>query len=420
MENLSKGEFLSFLYSEKSRELENNNAPGWSIWAIWGIIISIALFVYDKIKNYEVDINITSLYFVLALSGLLIFINHLFYRRYRLYSHIRLRRLIDEAPVLLYIVRGLLSILGLCISIVLRFEWYCYMLWGIASLINVYIICYVCFYKDKIVRAGLKTNIFSKDKNDLFVNFIQSALYWIIYYLQSYHITNIDFRWDEFEFAISMLFIIVGCCLLINFSQRNKTAEGIDRIIDAITGEFIDQKEAYKQYIYLVYGKNVSQIVDNEMKQVLSVQEKYQSIKTDLLNIKTKIDNQGISIVDLKGILLFLDRQNLYSLDCVKTFKKINKKYRDILRLNLPIIVVKDLESALADLDRSIDLQSNIISQISQVREALDLYIKNHLYCSKMDGLCEVIKCKYRKDPISWKYKLKLQIMRMYYRLLRR
>lgn len=417
MESLSKGEFLSFLYSEKSRELENNNAPGWSLWAIWGIIISLCLFIYDKIKHCELDLNIIELYFVEALSWLLIFIHLLFfYKRPRIYSHTKLRRLKDEAPISLYVVRGILSIIGLCISILLKFEWYCYTLWGIACLINIYIIDYVYFYKDRIVKAGLKINVFSKNIYDLYVNLVLVLLYVTIAQIQFARIRGIDFRWNEFEIVISTLLIIISCCISIRLAQRNKIAEGIDYIIETFTGGFIDQKNAYKQYTYLVYGMNVLQILEREINQVLSIREKYGPTKEELLRIKARIESKDISIVDLKEIIEFLDKQVSYSIDLTKTFKELQKRNRDILNLDVPIIVLQDLTSELTVLNDSIVLLNDIQLQISQVRQQLNFYIRNNLYCRKIDNLCDRIDCVYRRDPISWKYKLKLKIYRKFHK----
>ena len=64
MNTLTKGEFLSFLYAEKSREIENNNAPGWSKWALWGIIASLSLFIYNLLVGNNVNASIGLNYFI--------------------------------------------------------------------------------------------------------------------------------------------------------------------------------------------------------------------------------------------------------------------------------------------------------------------------------------------------------------------
>lgn len=414
MESLSKGEFLSFLYSEKSRELENNSSPGWSLWAIWGIIFSIILFIYDKIKHYELDLNVIVLYFVVSLSWLLMIVHWPFYyKKSRLYSHAKLRKLREEAPISLYIIRSVLTLIGLCISISQQFEWYCIILWAVTCLINIYVIGYIYFHRNKIVNAGLKINVFSKSKYDLLVNGILILTYAILLGIQYYYVRDLGFKWNEFEMVMSILSIIMCCCILINLAQRNKIAEGIDYIIEAFTGGFINQNEAYKKYTHLVYGMDVSQIFDDKIKKISSINERYEPIKRDLLKIKTKIENEDISISDLKEITKFLSKQISYVISLTKTTQKLIKRNKDIIKLDIPYIVIKDLSSELKDLEKSAMLLDKTYNLISQVQKQLNIYINNNLYCRKTNGICEQRNCKYRNDPISWKYKLRLKIYRI-------
>ena len=59
MDKLPKIEFLSFLYAEKNRLIQNNVMPGWSIWALEGVIISILIYSYNLILINSLDyINI--------------------------------------------------------------------------------------------------------------------------------------------------------------------------------------------------------------------------------------------------------------------------------------------------------------------------------------------------------------------------
>ena len=86
MNTLSKGEFLSFLYAEKSREIENNNAPGWSKWALWGIMASLSLFIYNSLMDNSVNASLVLAYFIYALPYVLGFIHFFFQPRIRIHS----------------------------------------------------------------------------------------------------------------------------------------------------------------------------------------------------------------------------------------------------------------------------------------------------------------------------------------------
>lgn len=375
METLSKGEFLSFLYAEKSRELENNSAPGWSIWAIWGIIISMILFSYDAIMDKKPDINILLLYFLYALTWILIIVQFIFTFRRRIYSPIKVRRLIEEAPVTLYTVRAILSVVGLIISIAKHLGWYSCLLWSIVSIFNIAIVGYVYLHKNKIVKAGLKTNIFTKDKYDLYYNWALIFIYSLIASFQLQIIRNDTFARTEFEITVAISFTILALCKLINISQRNKTAEGLDYIIDAFTGGFINQKDAYKRYMYLIYGKDAIQILENEIRSVTNIKDQCETIKKENNTIIQQINNKDFSINDIQT---FLDSMSIHIRFCqesTKVFDRLLKRTTEILSLQMPDIVTDSLESAGQILKESIDLVSETQSQISHIQDRIEKII---------------------------------------------
>ncbi len=375
METLSKGEFLSFLYAEKSRELENNSAPGWSIWAIWGIIISMILFSYDAIMDKKPDINILLLYFLYALTWILIIVQFIFTFRRRIYSSIKVRRLIEEAPVTLYTVRAILSVVGLIISIAKHLGWYSCLLWSIVSIFNIAVVGYVYLHKNKIVKAGLKTNIFTKDKYDLYCNWALIFIYSLIASFQLQIIRNDTFARAEFEITVAISFTILALCKLINISQRNKTAEGLDYIIDAFTGGFINQKDAYKRYMYLIYGKDAIQILENEIRSVTNIKDQCETIKKENNTIIQQINNKDFSINDIQT---FLDSMSIHIRFCqesTKVFDRLSQRATEILSLQMPDIVVDSLESAEQSLKESMDLVSETQSQISHIQDRIEKII---------------------------------------------
>lgn len=366
---------MSFLYAEKSRELENNSAPGWSIWAIWGIIISMILFSYDTIMDKKPDINILLLYFLYALTWILMFVQFIFTFRRRIYSSIKVRRLIEEAPVAVYTVRAIFSVAGLIISIAKHLEWYSCLLWCIVSIFNIAIVGYVYLHKNKIVKARLKTNIFTKDKYDLYCNWALIFIYSLIAYFQHQRIQNDTFAKAEFEITVAISFTILALCKLINISQRNKTAEGFDYIIEAFTGGFINQKEAYKRYMHLIYGKDAIQVLENEIKSVTNIKDQCDVIKKDSCAIIQKINNKDFSINDIQTFLDSLSIHLRFCQESTKAFDRLLKRTTEILSLQMPDIVIDSLESARQILKESIDLVSETQSQISHIQDRIEKII---------------------------------------------
>ena len=321
------------------------------------------------------DINILLLYFLYALTWILIIVQFIFTFRRRIYSSIKVRRLIEEAPVTLYTVRAILSVVGLIISIAKHLEWYSCLLWCIVSIFNIAVVGYVYLHKNKIVKAGLKTNIFTKDKYDLYCNWALIFIYSLIASFQLQIIRNDTFARAEFEITVAISFTILALCKLINISQRNKTAEGLDYIIDAFTGGFINQKDAYKRYMYLIYGKDAIQILENEIRSVTNIKDQCETIKKENNTIIQQINNKDFSINDIQT---FLDSMSIHIRFCqesTKVFDRLSQRATEILSLQMPDIVVDSLESAEQILKESIDLVSETQSQISHIQDRIEKII---------------------------------------------
>lgn len=288
MNTLSKGEFLSFLYAEKSREIENNNAPGWSKWALWGIMASLSLFIYNSLMDNSVNASLVLAYFIYALPYVLGFIHFFFQPRIRIHTSLKVRKLIDESPIKLYIVRSLLSVFGLAYSIIHYTNIYECVLWSLVSYFNIVVVIYILMNKNKLVSAKLQTQVFSNDKYDMLFLSVVVLVYFAIYSIHGYFV-DIQFLRIEFEVAVSSIVILLLLCKLVNMSQQYSIAEGIDRIIESFTGGFISQEEAYKRYMNLIYGQDAIFILKSEVDCLSELNKKIEIAISDIGNIHREL-----------------------------------------------------------------------------------------------------------------------------------
>lgn len=411
MEGLSKGEFLSFLYSEKSREIENNSVPGWNIWAIGGIIVSLVIFGYKILVNNNVDSNIVTLYFFVALAWILANLHLIFTFSHRVFSSRKVRRLIEEAPLTLCIIKTILSLIEFYISVSLGLILYS-VLWGVFTVINFAVVFYICFCRNKIVPAGLKTDIFTNDKYNVMYNLILVFVYGLMGNFQFQEIKTHGFYKNEFEFVIAVSFIIVAFCKLINITQRNKIAEGLDSIIELFTGGFIDQKEAYKRYMYLIYGKDVLQILKDDISN-LPNSEDYISIKEQLRVILNRIRNNTLSFGEIGEIHKALKGRIDFYKNVLKKLNVLNKRCNEVLSLNMPRIITSEFGEVLLFTKESISSLDEIFIKCDEVYSALNNYIYTHLYCKKTGSICERKACIYRNESMAWTYRFKLWLYKL-------
>lgn len=412
MEDLSKGEFLSFLYSEKSREIENNSAPGWNIWAIGGIIVSLVIFGYKILVNNNLDSDIVTLYFFVALAWILANLHLIFTFSHRVFSSRKVRRLIEEAPLTLCIIKTMLSLIEFYISISLGLIVYS-ALWGVFTVINFAVVFYICFCRNKIVPAGLKTDIFTNDKYNVMYNLILVFVYGLMGNFQFQEIKTHGFYRNEFEFVIILSCLIIAICKLINITQRNKIAEGLDDIIELFTSGFIDQKGAYKRYVYLMYGKDVLQILEDDINELPKIEEECISIREQLRVFLNRIEKNTLSVDEINGILETLKDCCDFQKKTLKKLDALNKRCNEVLSLNMPRIITSEFGDVLLNIKKLVSLLGEILIKCEEVDSALKDYIDTHLYCKKTGGVCEKIGCMYRNESMAWTYRFKLWLYKL-------
>lgn len=81
---------------------------------------------------------------------------------------------------------------------------------------------------------------------------------------------------NEFKIAIAILILIIAICILIKMQFIiSNLATGLDKIIDRFIIGSINQEDAYKQYIQLMYGTEITQIIEEEAKSFSKMEEDY-------------------------------------------------------------------------------------------------------------------------------------------------
>ena len=410
MNTLSSGEFLSFLYSEKSREIENNNTPGWSKWALWGIICSSLIYIYNILVDNKIETSVVLSYFTLFLPWILTFIHILFFPRIRIHSTAKVRKLKDEAPITFVITRTLLSILGCVLSIIYFTNIYESVLWECVCVANIVTICYIAINRNKFVSADLKTNVFSNRIVGKWFNSILILLCTAIYYVHLHH---------RFEFEISFLIIVIILLLstLINISQQYSIAEGIDRIIELYTGGYIKQEDAYKRYLNLVYGNETCDILETAINNLSKYHEKCETAIADLQTIRSNVVKNRPSIEECN---IIKEKISIYTKLCGVTIDKcrlLNNDISDIINLPTTNISKDNFTNACSAVGKTQALIRLLQKEVRDTSSALYEHITENVYCVRYDAICYHNACEHRKEPMTIKDKIKRCFKRMLLKL---
>lgn len=412
LKDFTKAEFLSFLYAEKSREIENNFVPGWNKWALIGAIVSIIIFLYHEIiTNYiAYDYEVLSRYtIILTVVASLILLFCRYNSEVKLYMPEKVRPLKDEVPVLLYIFQfGMCLIAGIT-QLCWRWVSFAFVYLAIAVLINAFILIYIFVHKDHFVLAKLKTQVFVDCKKDNIIHSVLIGLYFgtILSLITDLLKTHQCFCPSEFEFSIGLIALIMLIYMYLKTSKKNNgVADEIDRIINKFVVGAISQEDAYKKYILIMYGFSAYQTIENDLEVIEDIKSNYSNKVNTINNLISHLQSEIKSFDHLQKIQQTLEKEIYDYKKTLCSLSKLLDKINKISELGLPAIVDNEFSAVIDDYEKASSLFSDLITQIESVTQK----IEDAYFCKKYGGLCLTPNCTQRDAPMSLKYKLKRKI----------
>ena len=405
MTDLSKSEFLSFLYAEKSREIENSQVPGWSKWALWGVVATLLLNIYRIIGSADQNINnlLLAQYCTYCLAILLTWLDTLLAINARSYSTGKFRRLIEEAPLNAYFIRCILSVVGFHLLVSCGYDWIVCMSWAIGIFVCIFVIAYILHNRNHIVPVRCKKLVFADEQIDWIVLgiFIFACLPASI----SYPIQKIDIFAIEFETAFCAVAALGLVCVILNMYQfKDKKTQALDRIIDEFIIGNIDQTKAYSQYILLYYGANVREILEEDMS-FLESDNIYVNYANEIKAlIESLPNNDALSPNESPKILYEIECKMREYQQIIKTYRNFSNRLQEILKMQQPKSVQKELSMIM---DRAINVSdkiSNMQDQIGELLTALGYSCSTTYFC-EYPKYCGMETCMYRMASTSlWRY----------------
>lgn len=347
MDKLPKIEFLSFLYAEKNRLIQNNVMPGWSIWALEGVIISILIYSYNLILINSLDyINIIKQITILLPSFLCVF--HIFlFGKHIIKSRI-VKLLYNEKTILYYIVNLIVSVLG-CILYVLLTETVIYgqILWIIMCSLNLYIVLYILLNRDKILFNFTYFDISHNKIINHTIYFLSIIIYYIIsrIHLKDFNLKNISK--EEFELAFLFWIIVLLFCLTYRVSKQNKVIFNMDQIISRYIMGDINNAEAYEEYVELVQGQDILRLLEKQKSEMLFYNNKCNAAIEDVYKI-----NEAITEINITTDIYFIINKKIDEywglVDMVsKTYDKSNRIFDDVY--NIDFLKTKEVLKAIKE-----------------------------------------------------------------------
>lgn len=421
MKKMSKQEFLSFLYEEKNRIIQNNNSPGWSLWALQGLILSAFLYAYNLILSNTINVEKLMIAITILLPTFLCIFHLFLFRRNFFKQRKAIRLLYSEGTLLFYLVSFILTLIGsIFYNLFFTTNIIGDALWLLMCTIHLYVTLYILANKKKLVYHLTYFDISNKMSINFSIYFFSILIYYSIGRILSISCDTSVISKEEWELSYIVWFIIILVCLIYRVSSLNKRVVDLDNLISQyIIGE-ITNEEVFENYIQIVFGKDVFFVCNDQIKTLSKYIERCEEsikkinlINQDICQIKINIDNyfnfqrEVDREWELIGEIMEISEESERIIDDLSQI--------DRFRYSKEVIdIVKKLHET-----NKLTMQTaiNLGQLLKNVGQNLNDYIKT-IYCSTEHKICLNEDCDYRNIKLSQKNKMKLWFYKIRYRLI--
>ena len=374
MKDLSKSEFLSFLYAEKERLHTNFSKPGWSNWAIAGAFVALLLYGFNLLTtsitlSLCVDWEAVLMLFISFLSVTIIgrMVYSLLFPKVEIYYSNRISTFKNESPTLEYIISGL-SFLTIAILLIIsrNYSWilFVFVFLSLDKLVAVYQLFY---RRNELIPSGSRYDFIPKvvlsntKYSSISTNWIYRSAILISVVLLTFTAIfssrNYIIEFGQYLHEVQIAAVFLGFWVLIYiFFQTNSTPKkmlnGIDNIIDRYAYGSISQQDAMEELMCLRYGSGVNQVVKNDKTFFFDALRKLEPINAQLDAIIKTIDEGKQTFQLYSEWLSYYKNEYPKILDAISKGKKLIKKISEIDNIPNSATYSDDIKS-LIDLTQS-------------------------------------------------------------------
>lgn len=382
---LTGGEFLSFLYSERNREESLNSYQGWNAWVVMGALITVVCTIYGIVDAHVGELDRARiLYLVSRCLGTIFFYWQAvsfymsFIARKRAKDYKRIKRLKDVAPVPYLMVVTVCSLMmALCFvifNVINDVGWNTVSISWIVLAVSHLLICINVYVNRNAIVWAVKDDVwFARTWHMLAVGLFVFAFFWLIWKWSRENVLGPFVGTSEFELAACFTAIVMLVYLLLKIKFANRKSSEIDVLIDEYVYKGKSKEDVYWQLRANQMGYGVLETCSQELYALKRYYDDFNLKRNELAEIKSKL---GEDTLDADNVLKQLTgiRESLDYID--KWFERV-----DALQKKLDIIA-RNVSELKTD-EEFVNLQK-IVGTMTNKGEEIQKDIKVALeYCQK-------------------------------------
>lgn len=389
IENLTDGEFLSFLYAERDRENSLSQYHGWNNWALIGAIVTVICALYSVLKPNKDTICLRTVF--LYVSGLVAVVLSMrafleFFRRPRGIDYSKLRLLKELAPVLY--MAFILVCSGFFVTVLALKH-----MWGLAAWMWLGVLwaylgagIYVWVNREQIVPSYYDTALFRNKYVELAFNLVVVWLLSVACVFSFKQARGIQLG-PEFETAVCISVILFLVYFLLKINLSNKPVKEFDVIIDNYLYKGETKESTYHKILINRMGMGVLEACKKETASIKQDLNLY-SDRFDLINrYRNELDAESVGIDRLETIVNDSEKVLDYLSDLLAHSNQLRRKLGQMLDMVPTADNIPDFQNLMKMADEVLDRVVQIRKVTSEVVEKADAHIQS-FYCQEQRCYC--------------------------------
>ena len=410
--DMSEGEFLSFLYSERDRENNLRQYQGWNIWALVGSLVAVGCAAYQMLKgNADAILSVQVCYYSSALMAFALCIYpivSILLKKERGFDIRKLKRLKQTAPFYYLgwgiVVSAVFSLLVPLADVASR--------WNVVSIAwMVVFVLYVLGTVSAIVNKEKATNSFFDDL--VFANVKLNRCYELTLSIFLWNIAVFSFSKTlgfvigniNLEFSVCFSAFVILFYYLVKVFCEERKANELDVLIDEYLYKGLPKEKVYEKLLHERMGYRVIESFFNEIDEIEKTVKSYEQKKLELEEAYAWLDDETVSADKIGESFERLYNTLSYLRESDKRVREISRKLQSIVK-QVPSIVNEEEFKTLANLATSLIGRIEDLTKLAETASIkIGQWVQNNV-CERYGGYC-TIECDQRHEKLPSRLRIK-------------
>lgn len=396
-------EFLSLLYAERERQQQRVNSPGWSIWVIIVAVFTLFVYVYSILKENNGNLDWLLCYYIYSLFcpiAIYLMLMSDVAIGFKFGDNRHIATVGENCPLFMLSFQLVIAVFSCIAGILVGASDAMLIVWGSCAIPSLMALLIASFCRKQYVTT-FSSLVVSKSR--VVNNIVFFIIFGVVLMPVSIAQKKLSVGFSiEFEFAISIVFILLLLYVLIRIIWRRSERINYDELIDKYLYYDVDKLQIVEQLGHMVLGKRPFEVLLRDYDELVAFSKEVPGLEDEVKYLVEDLSTKNLSINDAE---MSIEKIKVINTKIKSYLSKVDiflKRCKAILSLKT---TVQDEEfvamiSCLPDFPNVYKIQRSCQEAIEKIEELINPY-----QCTHCGGMCERTDCSDRNKPMSLRYK---------------